>query len=52
VFQQAQEMDLTIPSQRVGQLMVFKVYEKVSIAIVIKAHAVMNANFSIEGLTF
>lgn len=52
VFQQVQEMDLTIPSQRVGQLMVFKVYEKVSIAIVIKAHAVMNANFSIEGLTF
>lgn len=52
VFEKMKATDLQLPAQRVGQLMVFKVYEKASMAIVIRANAVINANDKIEGFSF
>ena len=44
--------DLVIPAERVGELIVFKVYEKVSIALVMRGKDVMGAKYDIEGLEF
>lgn len=51
-FGQMGEPDLVLPAQRVGELMVFKVYEKVSIALVLRSRDAMGAHYIIEGLEF
>jgi hypothetical protein len=51
-FQQAGKPDIVLPAQRVGELMVFKVYEKVSIALVLRSTDAMGANYKIQGLEF
>ncbi|MDA7746629.1 LysM peptidoglycan-binding domain-containing protein [Psychromonas sp.] len=51
-FEKAETADLVLPAQRVGELMVFKVYEKTSIAIVMRATDAMGAKYKIEGLEF
>ncbi|TEW54128.1 LysM domain-containing protein [Psychromonas sp. RZ22] len=51
-FEKMGDPDLMIPAQRVGELMVFKVYEKTSIAIVMRATDAMGAKYKIEGLEF
>lgn len=51
-FSQLLNPDLIIPAERVGELMVFKVYEKVSIALVMRSTDIMGANYKIEGLEF
>lgn len=44
--------DIQIPAQRVGELLVFKVYDKVSIAMVMRSTEVMGASYKIQGLEF
>jgi len=44
--------DINIPAERVGELLVFKVYDKVSIAMVMRSTEVMAANYKIQGLEF
>ena len=44
--------DITIPAERVGELLVFKVYDKVSIAMVMRSSDVMGVNYKIQGLEF
>ncbi|WP_019615273.1 LysM peptidoglycan-binding domain-containing protein [Psychromonas ossibalaenae] len=51
-FAQMAEADLVIPAERVGELMVFKVYEKVSIAMVMRSTDIMGAKYKIQGLEF
>ena len=51
-FDQLGETDIVLPAQRVGELMVFKVYEKVSIGIIMRASDAMGAKYEIEGIEF
>ncbi|WP_028864947.1 LysM peptidoglycan-binding domain-containing protein [Psychromonas aquimarina] len=51
-FDQMATPDLTIPAERVGELMVFKVYDKVSIAMVMRSTDIMGAKYKIQGLEF
>jgi hypothetical protein len=51
-FEKIGDPDLIIPAERVGELMVFKVYEKVSIALVMRSSDVMGAQYNIQGLSF
>ncbi len=51
-FDQMSTPDLVIPAERVGELMVFKVYEKVSIAMVMRSTDIMGAKYKIQGLEF
>lgn len=51
-FDKISDSDLVIPSERVGELMVFKVYEKVSIALVMRSKDVMSPKYKIQGLEF
>lgn len=51
-FEQMGDADLVIPTERIGELMVFKVYEKVSIALVMRSTDAMGAKYDIEGLEF
>lgn len=51
-FEQMGDADVTLPDELVGELMVFKVYEKVSIAIVMRGRDAMGAKYKIEGLSF
>jgi len=51
-FDKIGDPDLKIPAQRVGQLMVFKVYDKVSIAMIVRARDVISSKYNIEGLAF
>ncbi|GLS90443.1 peptidoglycan-binding protein [Psychromonas marina] len=44
--------DIIIPAERLGELMVFKVYEKVSIALVMRSTDAMGAKYKIKGLEF
>ena len=46
------DSDLQLPAQRVGELMVFKVYDKVSIAILLRGKDVIGSHYPIEGLPF
>lgn len=52
VFDKMSDSDLTLPSERIGELMVFKVYDKVSIAIIMRAKDVIGSKYKIEGLAF
>ena len=51
-FDQFGDADIVIPAERIGELMVFKVYEKVSIALVMRSTDVMGAKYDIQGLEF
>ncbi|PKH03892.1 peptidoglycan-binding protein [Psychromonas sp. MB-3u-54] len=51
-FGQMGSPDIKIPAQRVGELLVFRVYDKVSIAMVMRSTEVMAANNKIQGLEF
>ena len=51
-FDQLGRVDIALPAQRVGELMVFKVYEKVSIGIIMRASDAMGAKYEIEGIEF
>lgn len=51
-FDKIGEADLALPAERVGELIVFKMYEKVSIAIVMRGEDAMGAKYKIEGLPF
>ena len=44
--------DITLPAERLGELMVFKVYEKVSIALVVRTRDALGAKYKIQGLDF
>ena len=44
--------DLILPAKQVGELMVFKVYEKVSIALVMRSTDIMNAYNKVQGIEF
>lgn len=51
-FDQIGDEDLKLPPERVGELMVFKVYENLSIAILMRGNDVIGSTYKIEGLTF
>lgn len=51
-FNQIGSPDIEIPAERVGELLVFKVYDKVSLAIIMRSSEVMGANYKIQGLEF
>ncbi|MEJ6079124.1 LysM peptidoglycan-binding domain-containing protein [Vibrio sp. 1-Bac 57] len=51
-FDKISEANLILPPERVGELMVFKVYDQVSIAIIMRGKDVMGAKYDIEGLPF
>ncbi len=44
--------DLLLPPEQIGELMVFKVYEKVSIALVMRSSDTMSTRYTIQGLNF
>ncbi len=44
--------DLQLPDEQIGELMVFKVYEKVSIALVMRSTNIMKVNNHIQGIEF
>ncbi|WP_137297736.1 LysM peptidoglycan-binding domain-containing protein [Psychromonas sp. SP041] len=52
VFDKIGEADLQLPPERVGELMVFKAYEHLSIAILMRGNDVIGSTYKIEGLTF
>lgn len=51
-FEQMGDPDLMIPAERLGELIVFKVYDKVSIGLVMRSTGIMHANDKIQGLEF
>jgi hypothetical protein len=51
-FDQMGHAGLVIPAERIGELMVFKVYEKVSIGLVMRSSDAMGAKYKIQGLEF
>jgi hypothetical protein len=51
-FEQMGTADVVIPAERIGELMVFKVYEKVSIGLVMRSSDAMGAKYKIQGLEF
>ncbi|HEY5715937.1 MAG TPA: LysM peptidoglycan-binding domain-containing protein [Psychromonas sp.] len=51
-FDQIGSPDLEIPAERIGELLVFKVYDKVSLAMVMRSVDAMGANYKIQGLEF
>ena len=51
-FAQLGSPDLVLPAERLGELMVFKVYEKVSIALVMRSTNTMSARNKIQGIEF
>lgn len=51
-FQKLGMADIIIPAERLGELMVFKVYEKVSLGLVMRSSDAMGVNYQIEGLEF
>ncbi|WP_298939340.1 LysM domain-containing protein [uncultured Psychromonas sp.] len=51
-FDQIGDADLQLPAERVGELMVFKVYENISIAILMRGRDVIGSTYKIEGLAF
>lgn len=51
-FDQMGDPDIVLPAERIGELMVFKVYEKVSIGLVMRSSDAMGAKYKIEGLEF
>jgi hypothetical protein len=51
-FDQIGNPDIKIPAKRVGELLVFRVYDKVSIAMVMRSTDVMGINYKIQGLEF
>lgn len=51
-FDKIGESNLTLPPERIGELMVFKVYDKVSIAIIMRAKDVIGSRYQVEGLAF
>ncbi|MCP4324356.1 MAG: peptidoglycan-binding protein, partial [Alteromonadales bacterium] len=51
-FAQMSDADIVLPAERIGELMVFKVYEKVSIALVMRSSDAMGAEYPIQGLEF
>ena len=44
--------DIKIPAERVGEILVFRVYDKVSIAIIMRSTEVISADNKIQGLEF
>ncbi|MFT6927904.1 MAG: hypothetical protein ACJAZP_003551 [Psychromonas sp.] len=44
--------DIIIPAERVGELLVFKVYDKVSIAMIMRSSELIRVNYKIQGLEF
>lgn len=51
-FAKMGDADVVIPAERIGELMIFKVYEKVSIALVMRSSDAMGAEYNIQGLEF
>jgi len=51
-FDQFKSADIIIPAERLGELMVFKVYEKVSIGLVMRSSDAMGSTSKVEGLEF
>ena len=51
-FAQIGSPDTVIPAERVGELMILKVYEKVSIALVMRSTNLMSAHYKIQGIEF
>lgn len=51
-FKKMGSADIIIPAERIGELMVFKVYEKVSIGLVMRSTDAMGAKYKIQGLAF
>jgi len=51
-FDKMEDTDLVIPAERIGELMVFKVYEKVSIGLVMRSSDAMGAKYEIQGIEF
>ncbi|WP_413700861.1 hypothetical protein ACLKMH_03365 [Psychromonas sp. KJ10-10] len=51
-FDKMGDTDIVIPAERIGELMVFKVYEKVSLGLVMRSSSPVGDNFKIQGLEF
>jgi len=51
-FDQFKKADIIIPAERLGELMIFKAYEKVSIGLVMRSSDAMGAKYKVEGLEF
>lgn len=51
-FDKMGSADVVIPAERIGELMVFRVYEKVSIGLVMRSSDAMGAKYKIQGLEF
>lgn len=51
-FSQIGNPDIQIPAEHVGELLVFKVYEKLSIAMIMRSTEVIAPNYKLQGLAF
>lgn len=51
-FDKMADTDIVIPAERIGELMVFKVYEKVSLGLVMRSSSPVGHNYKIQGLEF
>ena len=51
-FEKMGSPDLVLPAERLGELMVFKTYEKVSLALVMRSTNIMKAQNKIQGIEF
>ncbi|MEI6896763.1 MAG: LysM domain-containing protein [Psychromonas sp.] len=51
-WDQFREADITLPAERLGEIMIFKTYEKVSIGLVMHSTDIIRVNDKIEGLEF
>jgi len=51
-FDKQKDPDIILPPKKVGELMVFKVYEKVSIAIVMRGTELIKTDNTIKGIEF
>jgi len=52
VFDKLTDTGIVIPAERLGELMVFKVYEKMSIGLIMRSSDIIGAKYQVEGLDF
>ncbi|WP_094751344.1 LysM peptidoglycan-binding domain-containing protein [Psychromonas sp. CD1] len=52
IFKRLGKKDISLPKQKVGELMVFKIYKKTSIALIMSSTNVINSHALIQGLNF
>lgn len=51
-YEKLTEADIFIPAERLGEMMIFKVYDKVSIGIIMRTKDSVGTSYEVEGLEF